>query len=304
MILLLYCLDYTDKISVLSPGSTIHVSGIDLINGTPILDIKPFIPQYDGVASNPGLTENHGKDKQCQLLRDPVDMTESEVDHEEKELPVSHSSQPSQEQICCEGVTLAEVSPDLFSTGKPNAVKQNGEKDTNSVVDIFETPRFNVTSKEPCSDNLTQQTISLKNETEKKFPHAKIKVTAEVLIQQTNDLPQDADGEKSAVAKVQIADWIETPVVLSINVRWTNRAVKQLEQLELNPQQQTVNLPLKDLIEEILSNDPRSVYRRTKWQDRLYYFSVAGVHVTAWFDDQEAEILRVSKHTTTIACTA
>jgi tRNA (Thr-GGU) A37 N-methylase len=28
-------------------GTKINVSGIDLLNGTPILDIKPFIPAYD-----------------------------------------------------------------------------------------------------------------------------------------------------------------------------------------------------------------------------------------------------------------
>ena len=28
-------------------GSTLHVSGIDLIDGTPILDMKPYIPAYD-----------------------------------------------------------------------------------------------------------------------------------------------------------------------------------------------------------------------------------------------------------------
>ena len=28
-------------------GSTVHVSGVDLVDGTPILDIKPYIPAYD-----------------------------------------------------------------------------------------------------------------------------------------------------------------------------------------------------------------------------------------------------------------
>jgi len=28
-------------------GDTIHLSGIDLVDGTPVLDIKPYIPQYD-----------------------------------------------------------------------------------------------------------------------------------------------------------------------------------------------------------------------------------------------------------------
>ena len=28
-------------------GTRVHVSGIDLIEGTPVLDIKPYIPEYD-----------------------------------------------------------------------------------------------------------------------------------------------------------------------------------------------------------------------------------------------------------------
>ena len=30
-------------------GDTVTLSGIDLINGTPVLDIKPYIPAYDTV---------------------------------------------------------------------------------------------------------------------------------------------------------------------------------------------------------------------------------------------------------------
>jgi len=30
-------------------GSTIHLAGIDLVDGTPILDVKPYIPEWDSV---------------------------------------------------------------------------------------------------------------------------------------------------------------------------------------------------------------------------------------------------------------
>lgn len=30
-----------------SPGDVLHLSGVDLISGTPVLDIKPYIPEYD-----------------------------------------------------------------------------------------------------------------------------------------------------------------------------------------------------------------------------------------------------------------
>jgi len=28
-------------------GTTLHVSGLDVIDGTPVLDIKPYTPPYD-----------------------------------------------------------------------------------------------------------------------------------------------------------------------------------------------------------------------------------------------------------------
>ncbi|XP_077863819.1 tRNA (adenine(37)-N6)-methyltransferase-like [Saccoglossus kowalevskii] len=42
-------------------GDTIHMSGIDMIEGTPVLDIKPYIPTYDkidGYTNNVQLSEN------------------------------------------------------------------------------------------------------------------------------------------------------------------------------------------------------------------------------------------------------
>ena len=42
---------------------------------------------------------------------------------------------------------------------------------------------------------------------------------------------------------------------------------------------------LKSLVENILREDPRSVYRKAKCSEMLYFSQVSGVHVTSWFDD-------------------
>lgn len=40
-------------------GTTIHLAGIDLVDGTPILDIKPYIPEWDSVPhATPGWTKD------------------------------------------------------------------------------------------------------------------------------------------------------------------------------------------------------------------------------------------------------
>lgn len=46
-------------------------------------------------------------------------------------------------------------------------------------------------------------------------------------------------------------------------------------------------------IEAVLSADPRSVYRRKLCQDRLFYFTVDIAHITCWFGDGFAEVLRI-----------
>jgi tRNA-Thr(GGU) m(6)t(6)A37 methyltransferase TsaA len=33
-------------------GCTLHVVGIDVLNGTPLLDIKPFVPEFDSPSVN------------------------------------------------------------------------------------------------------------------------------------------------------------------------------------------------------------------------------------------------------------
>lgn len=47
-------------------------------------------------------------------------------------------------------------------------------------------------------------------------------------------------------------------------------------------------------IVSLLVADPRSVYRRNKCVDRLYFFTLDSLHLTAWFDIEE-EMVQVVK---------
>lgn len=46
-------------------------------------------------------------------------------------------------------------------------------------------------------------------------------------------------------------------------------------------------------IRGILSADPRSVYRRTRCKDRLFYFTLDTADITCWFGPGFAEVLQV-----------
>jgi len=54
---------------------------------------------------------------------------------------------------------------------------------------------------------------------------------------------------------------------------------------------------LKKAVAAILIEDPRSVYRKDKCADKLYFFVVNNYHVTAWFDDEDSviQVLKVKK---------
>ena len=60
-----------EKIDLLAKGGPeIHVKGVDLLDGTPILDIKPYIPYADSVPqANPGWAKE-------EIARTPVDFEE------------------------------------------------------------------------------------------------------------------------------------------------------------------------------------------------------------------------------------
>lgn len=46
-------------------------------------------------------------------------------------------------------------------------------------------------------------------------------------------------------------------------------------------------------IRGVLSADPRSVYRRTRCTDKLFFFTLDTADVTCWFGEGFAEVLRV-----------
>lgn len=44
---LVYCLSSFSNLSCNVPDDCVYLSGLDILDGTPVLDIKPYIPQYD-----------------------------------------------------------------------------------------------------------------------------------------------------------------------------------------------------------------------------------------------------------------
>ena len=224
-------------------GSTLHLSGVDLLDGTPVVDMKPYIPEYDTVQMP--ATEALTTFAPLHASPEGSDSKDSWGISDGKDHGKTGEAEAHTEPYTCSGDSL-----DLRERGNPSACAQPPAAMSSG------------TSTKP-------------------------------------DRPQ-----------VDIAPWITNPPITKLHVRFTQNALKQLQlftgktlkkeskadgnskafQLEY-----TKNVEeLRHAIVQILENDPRSVYRRTKCDDRLYYFTVDTAHITCWFDT-EANVVEVLK---------
>lgn len=137
-------------------------------------------------------------------------------------------------------------------------------------------------------------------------------------------------------ATVKEPSWVQRPNFPNLTVDLTNRAFTQLQKIEfpkdsvfrrtetpvldeaeteaskrrkttgdteprIETDQSESSLPPHKLnflkaVYEVFRSDPRSVYRKAKTPDRLFFTEIDGIKVTAWFDDGEdpirCEVLR------------
>ena len=96
------------------------------------------------------------------------------------------------------------------------------------------------------------------------------------------------------------ASWIKQPPIARLSVEFTEKANQQMFKFSHNSSDLLYQLTfldspaaVKKAICDILQADPRSTYRRTKCMDRLYFFIVDNCHVTCWFDETTAQVVRV-----------
>nr|XP_022332662.1 tRNA (adenine(37)-N6)-methyltransferase-like [Crassostrea virginica]XP_022332663.1 tRNA (adenine(37)-N6)-methyltransferase-like [Crassostrea virginica] len=232
-------------------GNTLHLSGIDLLDGTPILDIKPYIPQYDS----------------------PIISTKSSLSNE------SHCS--TEEDIKEESDCALKK---LEDSDLSSEVKQE-EKEIKSELN-----EYTEESSEQRCHNITYVKGPLSDfETEKQICDSQ---------SDSNETP----GVTNSARKTDIksAKWISEAPISKLDVTITERAKSQLQKFSKLAENPDFRLKFLHSAEEaleaikaILSEDPRSIYRRQKCEDSLYYFTVDVLHVTCWFDDDVVEVVKV-----------
>lgn len=268
-------------------GDTIFLSDIDMIEGSPVLDIKPYIPEYDSLNtrvvmdsdSNPdqpnattieesnilNLCNYSETDAQStfkgERLEDDVESFLSRV-KSEADILVSDSSRVNAQ---------FSLSKDLYSVleGVKAYVNQGDScQSEDQVSDCPKTKPPELTVDHPCYG-----------------------------------------GETYSI----IAGWIKEPPVGILDVRFTPHAEKELAEFlpahlsgpceSDRPKFQFLCSPEEAAaaIRGVLSADPRSVYRRTRCRDRLFFFTIDTADITCWFGQGFAEVLQVRPVTCHIA---
>ncbi|XP_071360635.1 tRNA (adenine(37)-N6)-methyltransferase [Trachinotus anak] len=259
-------------------GNTIHLSDIDMIAGTPVLDIKPYIPEYDSP------------------------QTRIHMDLQPYELNTVQPNATTVEDLCKDSGTDAQSDKKVGGPDDDDLVshvsKDKCEADVPSIDSSGVSAQFSVPK--DLHDVLEEVKAYL---TQSDFCQSEHQVSDSPISkppESTVDRP--CYGEE---AYSTIAGWIREPPVASLEVRFTPHAERELAEFlptHLSGAPESVTPRFKFLrspeeaaaaIRGVLSADPRSVYRRTRCRDKLFFFTLDTADITCWFGQGFAEVLQV-----------
>ncbi|XP_066223685.1 tRNA (adenine(37)-N6)-methyltransferase isoform X1 [Saccopteryx leptura] len=287
-------------------GGAIYLSGIDMIHGTPVLDIKPYIADYDSpqnfseplgecnlqnnqyklkvVSRSDGKTDSSAQQQlsgysdpqPCSLTEEKPkgseDRTSAENDVQHNDPATAPRSLPEHREVAADS-GLESRSDCRLSVAEEQTGPYCPEK-SSSEEGTVQRPRRGRGAGVPQGDSVEVQPVA----------------------------PQCTSRVADAAHRSVVPAWVRDAPAATLQVRFTSHAEMDLEHLgsEAKPD---VGQPsfkyfqsaeeARRAIEAVLSADPRSAYRRKLCQDRLFYFTVDIAHVTCWFGDGFAEVLRI-----------
>lgn len=208
----------------------IEVSSIDLIDGTPVLDLKPYIPDYDQPRN-----KRRKIDEAVQDASEGIHFRERGVKTDSEEVLESDC-------LATNGETLQ------TQTNRNSLITLDSEK-------VATADWLRNANMEESKFEVIFTSIALRG-LEKVFHRL-----------QSREVIGDHDPEPEVSE-----DGSEMECPVSVEIKPTSVS------------------ELKSLIENILREDPRSVYRKTKCREMLYFSRVCGIRATSWFDDDNKTV--------------
>ncbi|XP_038218123.1 tRNA (adenine(37)-N6)-methyltransferase [Zerene cesonia] len=228
-------------------GNKIYFNGVDMINGTPVLDIKPYIPQYDypmqsfePVVDRP-LTEG---------ISDTLTLDNLQIDDTQDAISLSPRL------INQIGIDTSPLSDSPYDEEIPSPINQvispSISQESPPNIDIIDgssrSPVHRVDSERGAPDGQERFTPPQRN------------------VININD-------------GIRVPNWITNPPSQSYEVRFTDDALERLNGL-IGDRADT----FKTNIESLLSEDPRSLYVRTRYPDHEYSCVLEDLSISCIFD--------------------
>lgn len=287
-------------------GGAIYLSGIDMIHGTPVLDIKPYIADYDSPLNlmeplaDFNLQNSQPKPKtvsQCEGKNDSYDQQQLSG-YSESQLQCSTEEKPK----CPEDRTSEEncLPHDDTAEGQ-QTLPRHRESATDFGLESRNDPSHSVAEEHVVLCGLENSCPEEGTDEGPKNEEGAAVLQGSSIDMQPAPPPCGARMADRA-PRSMVPAWVREAPVAPLQVRFTPHAEKELGQLSLGGEPGVDQASFRYFqsaeearraIEAVLAADPRSVYRRKLCQDRLFYFTVDTAHVTCWFGDGFAEVLKI-----------
>lgn len=287
-------------------GGAIYLSGIDMIHGTPVLDIKPYIADYD---SPQNLIEHLGDFHLHNNQHKPKTMSWS--DGKTDSCVLQQPSGREEPQACCHTEENLKCPEDRTSG-------ENEMQDDDTAKTQRNLPKHREPAAHPDLEaisgqgpNGAEKQISpflLEKSFSEEGTEKRLRRGEEAAVPQGDSAevqpvaPHCPSSMADAVHCSVVPAWVREAPVATLEVRFTPHAEMDLGHLSPAGEPDVGQTSFKYFqsaeearraIESVLAADPRSVYRRKLCQDRLFYFTIDIAHVTCWFGDGFAEVLRI-----------
>ena len=293
-----------------------------MVDGTPVLDIKPYIPDYDrpinskiiqdkdkhvvnclSNGENYQLLEENPKNiiydvekdgfcikNETYISKDDLSMDTIQSDGES----ICNNSDVNKNNQNCVLISAVKANLDLSTSDYENTDNKSKVKNLVLISNEY-SERKNLLNQQ---ESITKNHIA--SFSSRPSTHQQLTNMQSNQIQETQ-IHTDLISEDSASLvtagngeTINIPSWLSAQPLSSLNVRFTPSAEQQLLQFHTNPSGDRKYFlshlntlqEVKSVIIQVLIGDPRSRYRKTKCIDKLFYFTVDSVHVTCWFDDR------------------
>ncbi|XP_062063882.1 tRNA (adenine(37)-N6)-methyltransferase isoform X1 [Lepus europaeus] len=281
-------------------GGAVYLSGIDMIHGTPVLDIKPYIADYDSPQNLIAPLEDC-ESQNDQRAPEPTSQAGGKTDSCAKgQLPACQDPRP------CQSTEEKPKRPGCGTSGanllEPRDPARHTDLAGSLGLESGGGQSVSVAEAQSGSPGLRKDFAEDGAEPGLRRAEGAVFLQGGSAEARTRAAPCLARTAAGAPCGSVVPAWVREAPAATLHVRFTPHAEKDLAQLGSGGEPGVDQASFKYFrsaeearraIEAVLAADPRSVYRRKLCQDRLFYFTVDVAHVTCWFGDGFAEVLRV-----------